>query len=259
MVKINEFDLLSFEPIYFNGLKIYKPTLTEIRKMGRENFNGITNLLCLQEKDLKKQLSSLFPKDLVLQQKLYVPYNFFIKQSENVDLSNNLIFLKLQLAFITYTKRNIKILNGNIIALANHEEEQDFIFSTKTFEDFQHIIRLINCWEVQEKEEPEIQTDNLEMKKKFEEKRRLLKEAKKREKEVEGEGLTLEQIISYVCAFPASYNMTNVWNLTIYQLLNQFQILQLKEGYDHKIILLSSGVADEKKLDVKYWIKTEKN
>lgn len=266
MVKINDFDLLSFEPINFHGLLIYKPTLADISKMGKENFDGITNLLCIQEKNLKKQFLNLFPENFIDGQdaELYNPYNFFIRQSKNNELGGDLIFLKLQLAFFTYIQRQIQISNGNIVALARTKEEQDFVFSQETFEDFQHIIRLINCLDIQEEEEPEIQTDNLTMKQKFEEKRKLLKQAKAKEKEKNAEngiekGLTLEQVISYVCAFPSSYNMTNVWNLTIYQLFDQFQKLQAKENYDHKIILLSSGMMDAKKLDVKYWIKTEKN
>lgn len=260
MFLVSEFNLLTYEPINFYGLLIHKHTLAEISKFGKEQFDSLTNLLCIKERQLKQQLSEFYKTDEIPQDNgFFSPYNFFVRQGENAEITGDVIFLKLQLAFLTYIQRQVKIQNGNIVVLASSKDEEDFVFSKETFEEFQQIIRLINGYESLEDEEPEIQTDNLAMKKKFEEKRKLLKEAKEREREKQSaeDGMTLAEIISNICIFPSSYNMTNIWNLTIYQLFNQFQKLQLKEGYDHKMILLSSGMTDSKKLDVVYWMKSK--
>ena len=85
----------------------------------------------------------------------------------------------------------------------------------------------------EEEEDDEIITDDLEMKKKFEEARKKLKLAK---------------------AKARGYTLFNVWDLTIYQLYDQFKRLQLKEDYETGTQMLLAGV-DSKKVDLQYWIK----
>ncbi|CRH60014.1 Uncharacterised protein [Chlamydia trachomatis] len=68
-------------------------------------------------------------------------------------------------------------------------------------------------------EEREIISPNEKLKQKFIKARLKLREAKKREREKnsqKGDGITLPDIISSLCAYGIGYTMLNVWDLTIY-------------------------------------------
>lgn len=250
MVKYSKFDLLSGEPLRFNNdISVHKHKLSEIAKIGYDEFMGLTNLLVIDNETITASYKMMG----ISGEELPDPYDFLLLQS-----NNKVFFLKLQLAFITYIQRSIEIRDNQIVVKAT-KDKPEFVFDKSSFIDFQETIRLINCSSVLDEDEPEIITDNEVMKKKFEERREQLRQAKRKEraKEIEeGKGIGLADIISAICAFPSSsYTMLNVWDLTIYQLQNQFEILQSNENFTNKVILRSNPMADPKKLDLKYWIK----
>ena len=97
------------------------------------------------------------------------------------------------------------------------------------------------------------------MKKKFLEKRKKLKEAKEKQRlkakeRNKGNEIGIPDMISSLCIYNVGYNLTNVWDLTIYQLYNQFQKCQRKDDYDKNYQALLAG-ADKTKIKIKSWIK----
>ena len=75
------------------------------------------------------------------------------------------------------------------------------------------------------------------------------KAAKERDK-----GISFSDIVSSLCAYGIGYTLFNIWDLTIYQLYDQFKRCQMKEDYETGTQMLLAGV-DSKKVDLQYWMK----
>ena len=226
-------DLGSFSPIPFYNLKIYKATLREIDKMGYDRYNQLTGLLIISQEDLdmieeeQKEFGFVLPTDN--------PYEYHILACQDLTY-----FLELRLAFFTYLKRDIKIEDSHIVVLnttkdtlTGEEKEDNFVFTSETFFEFQSIIRQINCLE--EAEEPEINAPDGPMKEKFLAARRKLrlakaKERRKKAKKGSSDGITIFVLQLALCAMSA-YTLESVQSLTIYQLNSQFTLCQQRDNY----------------------------
>lgn len=245
MDKYSKLDLLNPEPLDFYGLKIYKPTLKEIYQIGYDNYNHFTTQMTLSVLDIAKFLE---------QQKIGgnvpTPLHFIIDLATQSPIS----FLELQMGFFTYTRKSIKFSDYSIL-LFDKEPENAFILNEKNFNEFQEIILMINkMFDVEE--EREIISPNEKMRQKFIQARLKLREAKKKKREEsskKGEGITLPDIISSLCAYNIGYTIFNVWDLTIYQLYDQLDKANAKDEYDKNYAALLAG-ADPKKIKLKNWM-----
>lgn len=250
--------LMSGDPIDFGPLKIHQLTLKEIKQIGYRSFSRFTNLLTIDESQLL-----LFYEKEKISDGTTIPILYLYEQS----IKNPTVFLEIKIGFFTYLKEEVfldtekkcfkflvpaekKLPNGEIL------KTKDFFFLDQTnFSQFQNIIRLINM--DLEEEDDEIITDDLEMKEKFEKARRKLKLAKAKEKAKKaenGQQISVLEIISSLCAFGIGYNLFNIWDLTIYQLYDQFKRCQMKEDYNVGIKLISAG-ANSKEINLEHWIR----
>ena len=246
MVKYNKFELLSTDPLDFYGLKIYKLNLKEISAIGFNNYNRYTSLLTMSILDIAK-----FLEEQKIGGEVPSPLHFLIDSS----LSNDINFLETQLAFLTYLRKSIEISRETII-IKDGTTEGDFILDENNFNEFQEAILMINkMYDVEE--EREINSPNEALKQKFIKARLKLREAKRRQREKDsqkGDGITLPDIVSALCTYGIGYTMFNVWDLTIYQLYEQFERISAKEEYEHNYSALLAG-ADSKKIKLKNWMK----
>lgn len=253
MDNYSTFDYLSNEPLDFYGLKIYKPTLKDIDKMTISRYNRITSLIAISEMDLRDLTEELGMNVNDFENSYFNPYNYIILQSQN-----KLFFLELRLAFVTYIKKDIKIVGGNIQCALDNKEI--FTFTKENFSEFQKIIRKIN-FIPDDEEFPEIISDNEVMKKKFEEKRKLLMETKRKERKKTAKSensVGFGEVVSSLCGYNMGYNLINIWDLTIYQVYEQFKRGRLKESYESDVSAILAG-ADSHKIDLVYWIKKINN
>lgn len=253
MDKISSFDLLNREPIKFYDILIYKPKLSDIEIVGKDSFMRRTNLITISELDIRDFYEEIGENIKDIDPFYFKPYNYLISQCQN-----KLFFLEIKIAFFTYIKREIKIEEG--LFTCSLDNGSTFVFTQEIFNEFQNIVKEIN-FEKGDEEFPEIISDNEEMVKKFEEKRQLLIETKRKERKKamsKEEGITLGEVISCLCAFGIGYNMLNIWDLTIYQLYDQFERCKLKDEYDKNLSAIMAG-ADSSKIDLVYWIKKINN
>lgn len=246
MAKYNKLDLLSNEPLDFYGLKIYKLTLKEISQIGFNNYNRYTSLLTMSILDIAK-----FLEEQKIGGDVPSPLYFLIDSATSSQIN----FFETQLAFFTYLKKPIEISNQTII-VKDGTPEGDFILNENNFNEFQEALLMINkIYDIEE--EREINSPNEVLKQKFIKARLKLREAKRRQREKDsqkGDGITLPDIISALCAYGIGYTMFNVWDLTIYQLYEQFERISAKEEYEHNYSALLAG-ADSKKIKLKNWMK----
>lgn len=242
---MEKYDFFSSFDLNFQGLLIHKHTLKEIY----ENFNVFqkaTSILTIDILSIKEFYSKInLPTELL--ENLTV-LDFLCQQC-----SNSFFLLELESAFLTYTKRTIKIDKNKIILIAPNQK--DFILDENNFDEFQTIIRVLNKQEDYE-EEPEIITDNLKMKEKFEKARRQRKLAKakeRREKNKDEDNIvSWSNIIRNLCVYNIGYNLDNVWSLTIFQLLELYKTCQNKEFYHNSLAAALAG-AKVKQSDLTHW------
>lgn len=245
--KFTKAELLSKEPINWNGLLIYKPTLAEISTMGFARYNHITAYLTMSIFDIGKFLESqLIGGDIP------DPIIFVIDTANSSPIN----FLEIEMGFFTYVRKPIEIVGDTIVIKDNSDKHEDFVLNQANFNEFQEILLMINrMYDVED--EREIHAPDGPMKQKFIQSRLKLREAKKKAAEKrgqDGDGITLPDIISAVCAYGIGYTMFNVWDLTIYQLYETFERRQAKEEFEHDYSALLAG-ADKKKIKLKNWIK----
>lgn len=83
--------------------------------------------------------------------------------------------------------------------------------------------------------------------------------AKKKEKEEKkaDKDLTIPNIISSVSNKHPSYNHTNIWDITIFQLLDSFNKLRLNTIYDIQALRVSVWGDEKKTFDSTLWHKNE--
>ena len=233
MKRLTKDDLGSFAPIPFYNIEIHKPTLKEIGEIGYDKYNQLSGLLVISQEDL-----DVFEAEQKEKNELFVlptdnPYEYHILACQDLTY-----FLELRLAFFTYLKRDVKIEGSQIVVLntttdvlTGKEKEDNFVFTSETFFEFQAILRQINCLE--EAEEPEINAPDGPMKQKFLDARKKLRlaKAKKRKKEKKDDNdITLFVLELALCAMSA-YTLESLQSLTIYQLNAQFALCQQRENY----------------------------
>lgn len=241
---MNDISLLTSDPIIFKGIPIYKPTLREIFSIGKNQFNRSTKLLTLSDIEIGE-----YYKKCNIENGELEPFLFIFNSAKEKTF-----FLELQFAFFTYIKKQV-ILSKEGFSF-NFEEKGILTIRREDFSEFQNIIRKINC-DYDEIFEREIITDDLKRKEKFMNARKLLRQAKEKEKKRQLESdsvLTLEDIISGLCVYNAGYNLYNVWDLTLYQLQDQFQKCRNRENYEHNFQILLAG-GDKTKIHLTDWLK----
>lgn len=246
MAKYSKIELLSNEPLDFCGIKIYKPTLREIQQIGFSTYDRSTTFITLSILDIAR-----FLQEQKIGGEVPTPLSFIISAAA----SDPMQFLELQLAFATYLKKPIEISGGTII-IKDESPDKDFILNEDNFNSFQEVILMINKMNDVE-EEREINSPNEKMKQKFIQARLKLREAKRRQREKDsskGDGITLPDIISSLCVYGIGYTMLNVWDLTIYQLYDQFEKAVARDQYNHDFSAILAG-ADSKKVKLKNWMK----
>lgn len=88
-----------------------------------------------------------------------------------------------------------------------------------------------------------------------EETRKLVEELAEAEKELKSKfknkSVTLNGIVTGICSKPNSYNLFNIWNLTIYQLMVQYYGIEQDENYGYVLDSVYHGVFDLKKSGTK--------
>ena len=250
---IDNFSILGGEPISFGTFEIYQPTLDTIRKIGYQRYSQITNLLTISESDLlvffdKEKITNFSsnPLEYLYEKSLQEPQFFFsLREGFLLYLKKDLFLDKNKKVFKIIVKQEV---NGELFDSA-------LIIDKELFYQIQEIIRKINF--IESEQEDEIISDNEEMKKKFEASRKKLKLAKakaKRKDRDDSKKIDFYLFVSALCVFSPSYNLFNVWDLTIYQFYIQFKMNQFKEDYESNVKIALSGMS-KKKIDLQYWIK----
>ena len=224
-----------------------------------------------EELDTEEKLSISF-YDLLMYDELLIcsfieAFDFFFEEEVDFVVNGNEI-TDAQFSFITYNKidtpQKIKLNNGNEYSTIKTNRELVGVINRSNFKDVVDIILQRNS--VQREEE--ITAEDLTKVKNKNKVMQLMEKMKKgqkqldktREKEREEKGVAsdteLANIISCVAAKNHNgLNMINIWDMTIYNLYEQFKLIRENNIHDAETLSVFVWGDKSNKFDIDGWFK----
>jgi hypothetical protein len=267
--------LLSGDGMALDNLVVHPYTMKEIREYGYEDYMNNLQWLNLTVDDFIKSTDDL-EKRITLQaeRSKLKSFDFFtvLGSSETAGILMGLI------AMIFKTK-DVRMLNNGVIAIdfekvgiIYESDEGETLFDEEWMdalpedkiklvhrENFDEIVRIVkfqNFLSSANIKKQEFNPANEEARKLAEqmERNRQKVEAKKKAQQANEKGdddeIDISDIISAVTAKSNSINKFNVWDLTLYQLYDEYSRLELIDNYNFNIKAMMAGV---KEVDLKHW------
>lgn len=255
-MKLDYGTLLSNEPIKLSIGTIRKPTLRDIAKLTFPVFEQYESIIKLTPENLLSQISEengksiwdMIPDD---QKKEITIYDILY---ENYELANEYIKM-LQFFFIEqvdYSDGSFILLNDGVKRNMYHSIDE--VRSVISFDDYRRIIYIIEqiCCIDNKEDITTAKFKNSRAKKIFEK----IQKGKKSAKNADF-NYSIPNLISSVCAMHNSINLTNVWELTVFQLLDQFNRLSTNVVHNIESTRVSVWGDEKKKFDPSLWYKNE--
>ena len=224
-----------------------------------------------EELDTKEKLSISF-YDLLMYDELLIcsfieAFDFFFEEEVDFVVNGNEI-TDAQFSFITYNKidtpQKIKLNNGNEYSAIKTNRELVGIINGSNFKDVVDIILQRNSVQMEE----EITAEDLTKVKNKNKVMQLMEKMKKgqkqldktREKKREEKGVAsdteLANIISCVAAKNHNgLNMINIWDMTIYNLYEQFKLIRENNIHDAETLSVFVWGDKSNKFDIDAWFK----
>lgn len=225
MKSIDELKLLSGEPIFIETVGyINQPTLKKIKDIGLSRYYKFILLITNLPESIKdyNELFEIICKYHDIRNEFINACSFFIVEKPNY--------------YSDYESFAIG-LDGYYISKDNYL-------------DFVNVIKKINGLKITENENETYADDKA---KQIAE--RMKQGREKREKISKDEGITLDNIISSVASKHPSYNLFNIWDLTVYQLYDQYKRLNMIDQYH---VHTSAMVQGAEIKDLKHWSSSNK-
>lgn len=146
-------------------------------------------------------------------------------------LSNDMQELVLKSFNLLFQTENV-IIDGELLDDMSVVIDEKYVINRDNFDDVVNMIQLQNNPEKSASDEDDYNPSN-ELAKSIAEKLKRSKEIVEKSKALEsdGDGLTIPDIISAVSAMSNSLNKLNIWDLTIYQLYDEFARLTKIDNY----------------------------
>lgn len=229
--------------------EIYPLTLKEIAEIGEMNYHKYLNVLTFNIEDIKAsdeeegKVADFTPFEILLANIFFADEE--LRFEETVADALMLFFREKP----TFDKRGFfyfgKLSEGRTI-------DQD------NFDELRKVIMEQNCL-LTEKEKEDIYNPANERARKIAEKlnkaRKKIAELKKKQSE-EGNSpsLTLFDLISILASNGNNLNISNIWELTMYQFNNQFNRMKMLDEYEINVQALLHG-ADSSKIELKHYMR----
>ena len=224
-----------------------------------------------EELDTEEKLSVSF-YDLLMYDELLIcsfieAFDFFFEEEVDFVVNGNEI-TDAQFSFITYNKidtpQKIKLNNGNEYSTIKTNRKLVGVINRSNFKDVVDIILQRNSVQMEE----EITAEDLTKVKNKNKVMQLMEKMKKgqkqldktREKKREEKGVAsdteLANIISCVAAKNHNgLNMINIWDMTIYNLYEQFKLIRENNMHDAETLSVFVWGDESNKFDIDGWFK----
>mgnify|MGYP003604280865 CR=1 FL=1 len=242
MSKIQPFDLISGSDVLFNDICVlHQPSLDEIRNLGYEQYKVYVNTLFV---DLDTYLEKSDIRDKIDEELLAKLTMFDIWFSEDRGRA----LLKEALSFFIFGKLEEDLTHSVYLIYDALDNLTGFIDKTN-YEDIQNAIEQLNFINSQEIKPKKFR--NEAARKIYETIQKGKKEDAKTKKA--DPSMTLPNLIASVSSSHNSYNLINIWSLTVYQLYDQFFRLNNKIQVDTMSLKWAAWGTDS--FDFSLWYK----
>lgn len=270
-MKLDYFSLISPLPFYVNGVgSIKSPTLREISKINYYTYQVYLSNLLLDPGSYYEMIDKTEgaylcnfteqEKDTIL--RIRSEYmNLDEKSKEDISIYNIMVFDKFLIdsllctlnfffedEIIYDTKNRVFILFNDTVDDNNRKTPTGMIHENNYNEIIDIILQRVN---VDKKKD---EHKNLKVKNKTAE--RLLKKMKKAKKEAEkkeDKKMEIGNLISSISAHSKTLNILNIWDLTIFQLYDQFTRMRYEDSYVMNSTSVSVWGDKENKFDDTIW------
>lgn len=226
--------ILFGEDIYLENIGTLKSfKLKEIKDIGFDIYNQNIGVLCITKDDIDEMF------DYELEEPVE-PFDFIIQNCihGNDDMRDSIIY-SWEMIF----DEHVGLCNNGYFFLGDISENR--FITRENFDEIVSVIKEMNC--VQENKN-RAKPKN-EAQKRYFKKRKEVRAMKANNKKQDNEML---HIISAVCAKHNSYNLFNISDLTIYQLIDQYKRLCSIEEYSINFQSLMHGASGDN-VKIKHW------
>jgi hypothetical protein len=265
--------LLSGQSIRVDNLMVQPYTIAEIRDFGYESYMGNLHWLSVDIDDFIKSVDDLEERiNLESQRSKLKTFDFFTSAQESPLLD----FLMASLAMIFRTD-DVKMVGEGVIGINFDKlglldvsedgfitideewaeqvpEEKIMVIHRENFDELVRVVKYQNFMDAVKKEDFNPANEKARKLAEQMERNRERVEAKKKiqqqnEKGEDGE-IDISDIISAVSSKSHSINKLNIWELTLYQLYDEYSRLELIDNYDFSVKAMMAGA---KEVDLKHW------
>lgn len=213
-----------------NGLDIYSPTIDSVGEIGEVLYSIYIALATFNKEAILKHMFNVSDEDYER-----------IEHEDNFDTLTLIpaVVLETQDALSYFTKSTV-IFNPHSVTYNIGEK---VLVSKENYLEFSSIIEKLNGLSEESEEKPKIKFKSESARKMYEE---LMKQ-KKKSKNKNSDSLSLKDVLSILCnADGNGINVFNVSNLTIYQVYEHFERLQIKEQHTRLLRVWANGYLGEK-------------
>lgn len=220
-----EMRLLSGDAIFVGDIPIKPLKLRRISQVGYSNFQKSINMISMSLDDMIESIDDFeIQAHLKAERHLYKVFDLYMLH-ENIQ---EIVIGSFKLLFQTENA----IIDGEILDDMSVVIDDRYVVNRENFDEIVNIIQLQNNPEKSIDDDDEYNPAN-EVAKNIAEKLKRSKEIVERSKALESDsdGLVISDIISAVSAMSNSLNKLNIWDLTIYQLYDEFARLTKIDNY----------------------------
>ena len=217
--------LLAGETVYVGDIPITPLTLREIARIGYTKFQTSIGFISIT---LDEMIESI--DDFEIQARLKAERHMY-KVFDLYMVSDDMKELVIESFNLLFQTENV-IIDGELVGNISIIIDDKYVIDRDNFDDVVSMIQAQNNPEKSSVDKDDYNPAN-ELAQSIAEKLKKGKEIVEKSKalETDGDGLTIPDIISAVSAMSNSINKLNIWDLTIYQLYDEFARLTKIDNY----------------------------
>ena len=249
-MQLSYLDLINPLPINLKNIgQIKSPKLIEIANLGYDIYNLYLSILLMTPEDYYKHYQNSSP---TIESKMSI-YQLIIHNNDLLEILRQ----TLSFFFVEIVIYNVK--DQTFYTYQN----QDDITSKKPIgfidkNNYQAICDVILQRNAIVKNATDEDASKMKNKIALQMYLKLKKHEEEQKKNKSNKKIEIPNLISVMSIYHNSLNMLNIWDLTIYQLYDQFQRQQLKHIYDIQSTAISVWGDEKNKFDCSQWYKTIK-
>lgn len=231
-------NLLAGNSLYSENIEVKPLYLREIAKIGYTEYSQYLGLLTLDKEKViggNRELEQFSLLEIIV-------------LSENLELIS--LFGEALCFFLKQDSENLLVsANGFIFGGRDWEQsiEDCFIINGSNFNDIVQIIKYQNC--LTSSSQP-IEDAVDEKVRRYQEKLRKAQEKVQEAKKSNGIEMDFSDVVSAVSTKSNTYNKQNIWDLTVYQLYDEYKRLEAISSYEVSIMAMINGAKID---DLKHW------